>query len=115
MTKRDIAILLSPAIVFVLILAAACFTSGMIRERTRDDGSQQKFDNFISNVQSGKWRLTTGQWLEGMWHERVLGDAYRNVAMSSADVMRAFILASLLGFLLQVTAVFVVRNRLKKT
>jgi hypothetical protein len=70
MTKRDLAILLSPSIFFIVVAVAAFLTSEMIRRHIRDDGSRQKFDTFVTNVQSGKWQLTTDKWLEGMqWEE----------------------------------------------
>jgi hypothetical protein len=32
--------------------------------------SQQKFDQFVENVKSGKWQLSTDKWIEGMRLQR---------------------------------------------
>jgi len=69
MTKRDIVTLLSPSVFFIVAAVPAFTMSAMIRQHTRDDGSHQKFDTFVSNVQSGKRQLTTDRWLEGMQRE----------------------------------------------
>ena len=114
MTKRDIATLLSPSFFFIVVVVASFLTSGMIRRQTRDDGSRQKFEAFVTNVQSGKWQLTTDRWLEGMRREEATAEAYRQASATSGDMMQVIGWTTLAGILLQTAAIFSVRKRLKK-
>ena len=106
MTKKDIAYLLSPSLFFIVVAITALFTSNMIRQYTRDDGSQQKFDAFVDNIQSGKWNFTTDRWLEAIRHEHMGVEAYRKASADTAKIFRDLIWASSAGILFQVTAVF---------
>jgi|HubBroStandDraft_6_1064221.scaffolds.fasta_scaffold584718_2 hypothetical protein len=114
MTKKDVFILLSPSIFFIVVAVAAFLTSEMIRRHTHYDGSRQKFDTFVTNVQSGKWQLTTNKWLEGMQREEATAEAYRDVGADSADMMRVFAWTSLAGIVFQTAVVFSVKKRLRK-
>ena len=84
----------------------------MIRQRTGDNGGQQKFDVFVANVKSGKWQLTADRWLEGMRRERATAEAYRKAGASTVELMQDFVWASLAGILLQTCVVFSVRKTL---
>ena len=64
MTKSDILAFISPSIVFVIVGAMAFATAVDIARRhnvEQDKTDQQQFDTFISDVQSGKRQLTTGE------------------------------------------------------
>jgi hypothetical protein len=114
MTKKDVIILLSPSILFIVVAVAAFLTSEMIRQHTRDDGSKQKFDTFVTNVQNGKWQLTTDKWLEGMRREEATAEAYRQASATNGDMMQIIGYTTLAGILLQTAAIFSVRKRLRK-
>ena len=113
MTKKDIILLLSPSVLFVLIVVAAFFTSEMILERSKDNDHKQKFETFVSNVQSGKWQLTTDRWLDVIRREDATTEAYREASVSIAGMFRDFIWASVAGIFIQVIAVFSVLKRLR--
>jgi len=88
MTKQDVAILLSPSVFFIVAAVAAFMMSNMIRQHTRDDGSHEKFDTFVTNVQSGKWQLTTDRWLEGMRREEATSEAYRQASIDAGQMLQ---------------------------
>jgi hypothetical protein len=113
MTRRDICILLSPSILFG-ILAVACFICWTIGQRVNEDRSQQKFDTFVSNVQSGKLELTADRWLEVLRSERAVRNDYFETLVSGARLFWWFFWLSLAGIVFQVGVVFSVRKRLEK-
>jgi hypothetical protein len=115
MTKREIAKLLSPSLVFALIAATAFFMSGLIRQHIGDNGGQQKFDQFVANARSGKSQLTTDQWLEGMRRERATVEAYRKAAASDARLMQLLAWSALAALVMQTLAVLSVRKKLNRT
>jgi hypothetical protein len=114
MTKRDIITLLSPSVFFIVAAIAAFMMSAMIREHSRDDGSHQKFDTFVANVQSGKWQLTTDRWLEGMKREEALSEAYRHAYVGAGQMLQIVCWATIAGIALQIAAVYSVRKKLSK-
>ncbi|MDB6026347.1 MAG: hypothetical protein JWM68_2570 [Verrucomicrobiales bacterium] len=113
MTKRNMAGLLAPSIFFIFVAVLAFLISNAIREHSRDDGSQQKFDTFVSKVQSGEWQLPTDKWLERARLDRDLAESYRKTGNSTADVIHILMWMSLAGFVLQIAAVFSVRKKLR--
>jgi hypothetical protein len=115
MTKRDIITLLSPSVFFIVAAVTAFLMSATIREHSRDDGSHQKFDTFVANVQSGKWQLTTDKWLEGMKDEEATSEAYRQAYVGAGQMSQIVCWATAAGFAFQVTAVYSVRKRLSKS
>ena len=114
MTKRDITLLLSPSVFFIVAAVAAFMMSAMIRQHASDDGSHQKFDTFVSNVQSGKWQLTTDKWLEGMRHEEATSEAYRQASMDVGEMLLLVCWTTALGIAFQIAAVYSVTKRLRK-
>jgi hypothetical protein len=114
MTKRNIITLLSPSVFFIVAAVAAFMWSAMIREHSRDDGSHQKFDTFVANVQSGKWQLTTDKWLEGMRDEEATSEAYRQGYVGAGQMLQIVCWTTVAGIAFQVAAVYSVRKRLSK-
>jgi hypothetical protein len=114
MTKRDIALLLSPSIFFVVVAVAAFIMSAMIRQHTREDGHAQKFDAFVTNVQSGKWELTPDKWLDGIRREEATAESYRQAGAATGQMFLDLCGAALVGFIFQIAVVFSVRKRLSK-
>jgi hypothetical protein len=114
MTKRDVVTLLSPSVLFIVAVVAAFMWSAMIREHSRDDGSHQKFDTFVANVQSGKWQLTTDRWLEGMKREEATSEAYRQAYVDAGQMLQIVCWTTVAGIALQIAAVYSVRKRLSK-
>jgi hypothetical protein len=114
MTKKDFLLLLSPIGFFVVIAFAAFFYSVMLKQHTKDTGHQQRFQTFAANVQSGKWKLTTDKWLEGMRHEVTALEDFRRADATTAEVFQDFILVSLGGATFQAVIVFSVLKRAKK-
>lgn len=115
MTKREIFLLLSPTLLFATIVVASFFMSHTVREATRDNGHRQKFETFISNVQNGKWQVTTDKWVVGMREEEATAQEYRTAAASTSTIFRDFILAGVLGIVFQAAVVLSVLKRFKKT
>jgi len=115
MTKKDIALLLSPGLFFAVVAVAAFFTAEMIEQRSKDDGGHQKFLTFVSNVQSGKWQLSTDRWLEGMRRADATAEAYRKADASTVAMFRDFAWTALAGMALQAAVVYSVLKRVRKT
>ena len=115
MTKRDVITLFSPSVFFIVAAVAAFMMSAMIRQHSRDDGSHQKFDTFVTNVQSGKWQLTTDRWLEGMRREEATTEAYRQASVDAGQMLQVICWATVTGIAFQIAAVYSVRKRLSKT
>lgn len=114
MKKRDITLLLSPSIFFVIIAVTAFVMSSMIRQHTRDDGHAQKFNTFVTNVQTGKWQLTTDKWLDGMRSEEATAESYREAGATTCQMFLVLCGAALLGFIFQIAVIFSVRKSLSK-
>lgn len=98
MTKKEIVILFSPGVFFLLIAITALLSANIIRQSTIDAGSQQKFESFVENVKSGKWQLTTEKWLEGMRDEHNLANGYRSAGAGVVKMFLLLMFASLVGF-----------------
>jgi hypothetical protein len=81
MSKKDIYQLIAFPVSGFLILALAAFfiSNRYFKDYTeiqkKNQESQQKFDQFVENVKSGKWQLTTEQWVEGMKLQRTEAEA----------------------------------------
>ena len=115
MTKKDIAILLAPNVIFIGAAIMILFFSSMIRQKCHDDKDHQKFDTFVRNVQSGKWQLTTDKWLKGMRLEHDTADAYQKACFEIGETMRAGGWLLFVGILWQIGAVYTVGNRMRKS
>jgi hypothetical protein len=115
MTKKDMTLLLSPTMLFAVLAVAAYFTSLQVQNYSKDDGHQQKFETFVTNVKSGKWDLTTDRWLEGMRREKGRGDAYREAYSDTAGMFQILLWTSLAGIVFQAVAVFTVVMRMRET
>ncbi|MCX6894044.1 MAG: hypothetical protein NTZ16_00725 [Verrucomicrobia bacterium] len=113
MKKKDIALLLSTSLFLAIVAAAAFFTAETISKQTKDDGHRQKVETFITNVQSGKWQLTTERWLECMRREDAAAEAYRKAGASTAKMMRVFAWTALAGMFMQIIVVLSVRKRIE--
>lgn len=76
MSKKDIYQLIAfPVSSFLMLAMAAFFISNWgFKEYTeiqkKNQDSQQKFDQFVENVKSGKWQLTNDKWIEAMKGQR---------------------------------------------
>src|SRR5690348_14956750 len=105
MKKRNISLLLLPAVYFVAVAAVAFFTSAMIRRGMVEDGSQQKFDRFVDEVHAGKLQIAADRWLEGVRTERERAEKYRRASADTAALMQDFVWLSLCGAGLQVFVV----------
>ena len=117
MTKKDVAILLSPSIAFVILASLAFLSSGMILghfDSNQERESQQKFERFVAKVKSGEWQLTQDKMIEGMRLAQEAAAADRRASASIGELMRAFVWLALAGIFLQLVAVFSVRKRLQK-
>jgi hypothetical protein len=114
MTRRDITLLLSPSVFFIVAAVAAFMTSAMIRQHASDDGSHQKFVTFVTNVQNGKWQLTPDKWLEGMRHEEALSEAYRHACIGAGQMLQVVCWATVAGIAFQIATLYSVRKRLRK-
>ena len=114
MTKKDIAALLSPGICFLFILVSAYLTCELIRHKAHADPNQQKFDAFLSDVQSGKIQPAQAKWVEIVRRERAAGDGLLLAISGAGDAMQQFVLVSFIGLALQVGTAFSVRKKFSK-
>jgi hypothetical protein len=117
MTRKDFITLLSPAIVFVLVAAAAFLISGTIA-RWHDDFDMQradeKFRELSDKVRSGALRPTPDQMLDAIRR-------YRKVSQSQHELLGAvgrFVLSMAwfapVGVCAQLSAILAVRKRWRK-
>ena len=113
MTKKDIAILLAPIVMFLTVGAASLFVADLLHRRIESGDSHEKFEAFVQNVESGKWHLTTDRWLEGMRRQQATASAYLKVDMAVRELLLWLAWAALVGIFLQVAAVLHVRKRLR--
>lgn len=114
MTKRDIAYLLSPSILFIMLAVAAFLEFTLTHDYTRDDGHSQKFGTFVTNVQNGKWQLTTDKWLEGMRHEEATAESYRQFIVGTSRMSQIIFWSAIAGFVFQIAIVLSIRKKLSK-
>ncbi len=76
MNKKDTYQLIAfPVSSFLILGIVAFFISNLYFKdyteiQKKNQVSQQKFDQFVENVKSGKWQLTTDKWIEGMKLQR---------------------------------------------
>jgi hypothetical protein len=76
MSKKDIYQLITfPAFSFLMLAIGALFISNWCSKeyteiQKKNQDSQQKFDQFVENVKSGKWQLTNDKWIEAMKGQR---------------------------------------------
>jgi hypothetical protein len=76
MNKKEIYhLIMFPGLCFLILSAGAWFFShlyfGYYNNHEKENQiSEQKFEQFIDNVKSGKWQLTTDKWIEGMKLQR---------------------------------------------
>jgi hypothetical protein len=113
MKNKDIALLLAPSLVFILIAVGSLLMAGLIRQSTDNDDGAQKFNTFVQNVQTGKWRLTTDRWIDGMRQERAVAESYRQADSSTAGSIRIFACLTLLGVGFQAIVVLVTAKKLR--
>ena len=95
-------------------MVATLLFANTTRQKGRDDNSQQKFDVFVSNVQSGKWQLTTGEWLKGMRLEHNEVVEYQKACFEIGEAFLCLGWGLLVCILWQTGTVFIVRKRLQK-
>ncbi|HEV7924946.1 MAG TPA: hypothetical protein VGR14_06300 [Verrucomicrobiae bacterium] len=106
MKKRDIAVLLAPGIFFILVVVAAFLP---ITELS-DGSSQKKFDQFVDNVRSGKWQLTSERWIEGLQVQRKETEHFLGQFI---DRMQMFCWLGVAGMLAQIATVLFVAKSLR--
>ena len=111
MNKKDITLWLFPIVFFLIITCAALFAARM--EQKIQKGDSAKFEEFVSNVQSGKWQLTTDKWIEGMRQQQALLSTYESLQTSMQKFLYVLTISSLLGLIFQVAAALHFRKRLK--
>ncbi len=114
MSNKHLAVLLSPAIIFLVIAAGDFVLSQQAMNRPNPDQERQRFENFVKNVQSGKWQLTTDRWLVGMRSQHRLVEAERGTRLQLAETMRSGVWHILAGIGFQAIAVLWVRNDCRK-
>jgi hypothetical protein len=105
MTEMDVAILLAPSFMFAIIGLVALIEAGMIQRLIDLGDSQQKFDTFTKNVQSGKWQLTTDRWLEVIHHDQVLAVDNFKARQNFHELMLELACAALAGIVCQIVAI----------
>ena len=111
MTKKDIAILLAPIVMFLTVGVTLLFVADLIHRRIEAGDSHEKFEAFVQNVESGKWQLTTDRWLEGMRRQQATASAYLQADVGIRELLLWLVWAALLGIIFQVAAVLHVRKR----
>lgn len=114
MTKKDIAILLSPTVMFLTVAVTALFVADLIHQRVQAGDGHEKFETFVQNVKNGKWQLTTDRWLVGMQHQQVSATSYLDFDAKIRESVLWLGWASLLGIIFQIAAVLYVRKRFIK-
>jgi hypothetical protein len=115
MNRTDILILLVPAVMFVLVAFGVIETWGMFhRSLASYDYQQQKAEALIRNVQSGKWHLTTEEWIGAIKVSQKVTEADRGITEADAEAVRVFGWCALIGIGLQINAILHVRKKFKK-
>ena len=117
MSKKDIAILLSPTIIFVILGICAFITSQRVLCYTdiqQEQAHRQKYATFVTNVVTGKWELPPDRWLAVLGSAEQSAAGERAVNRSTGIEVRDFIWFAAIGIYWQVAAVFIVGRRLRK-
>ena len=102
MSKKDTIILLSPAICFALVGAAALLISADARGFYDPDDArrdQQKFEAFEQRVHSGELHLTPDAMLEAMRHNNQYVKAERELSVSTAQFVQTLAWSAPIGIL----------------
>jgi len=120
MNKKDICHLIAfPVFSFLIIAVGALFSSNLYSRyynelEKENQMRQQRFEQFVENVENGKWQLTTDKWIEGMRRQRSSAEAERKTIVPLIEFLRfigwfGFILAAF-----NVLVVLYVRDNIKK-
>lgn len=116
MTKKDVWNLLAPSLLFAGLAVSALFFAGLATKYTganRAKESEEKFETFIKNVETGKWQLTPDRWIHGMRLYRASANSDREIITVLADFMQFSGWVGLFAVLYQVAIVFALRAKSK--
>ena len=120
MNKKDIYhLIMFPVLCFLILSASALFFSHLYfgyynNHEKENQVSEQKFEQFIENVKSGKWQLTTDKWIEGMKLERNTAEDEYKTIVPLIEHLRFIGWFSLILAACNVLVVLYVRDNIKK-
>ncbi len=117
MTNKHLIILLSPNIVWAAVVICTFITAREIRGFHRSgqqSETRQKFNEFVENIENGKWQLTQDQMLEGMRRARRIVEGERSINSSAGEELQALAWMTVVGIVWQAAALLTVRNASNK-
>ena len=117
MTKKDLAILLSPSIAFVCVGVLAFALSQRMLRYADPNGQRrtaQAREQMMTQLKSGDIHLTQEKMISLLHAEREAAELDRKVNAGSARVIRSFIGFAFSGICLQVASLLIVRKSLAK-
>ena len=120
MNKKDIYhLIMFPVLCFLIFSVSALFFShlyfGYYNDHEKEKQiSEQKFEQFIDNVNSGKWQLTTDKWIEGMKLQRSEAEAEYKSIVPLIEFLQFIGWFSLILAACNVLAVLYVKDTIKK-
>ncbi len=121
MKKSDIAILLSPSIIFVVIAFASFLMAQLIKDlpSIKDRERQQNWDTVFKKLEDGKWKLkydkaTEDSMLEALRFSNGQVARQQEFNESVRGIIYCEIILAILGGVFQVAIVFLMRGRITK-
>jgi hypothetical protein len=114
MNKKDVAIILGPVFVFLIIGISALLGAHLCYRSIQEGDGHQKYETFVQNVQSGNWQITTDRWLKIMREHQATRAAYLEYEKSLRDFMLIFAWIALLGIISHFYTISHIRKRLTK-
>ena len=114
MIKKDYLFFLVPMFFFLFLGAASFFLSNFLHERTKPDGSLEKFEKFVEKVKKGERQLTTDDWIYLVRKSYTIDEDFREAGANLGEMHFDMGWLSLLGLIYQIFALFHFRKRLKE-
>jgi len=120
MNKKDIYhLIMFPVLCFLILSASALFFSHLYfgyynNHEKENQVSEQKFEQFIDNVKSGKWQLTTDKWIEGMKLQRSEAETEYKSVVPLIEFLQFIGWFSLILAACNVLVVLYVKDKIKK-
>ena len=120
MNKKEVFhLIMFPVLCFIILSANALFFShlyfGYYNNHEKENKvSEQKFEQFVENVKSEKWQLTTDKWIEGMKLQRSTAETGYKTVVPVIEFLQFIGWFSLILAVCNVLVVLHVKDKIKK-
>jgi hypothetical protein len=115
MMKKDMLVLLLPGALWVLLSAALMTGAVIVHNAYKNDQEyEQKFQDFVTDVESGRTQLSAEKMLEQVRRSHAVAASERDMTMSCGRGFEAFALLAAAGFMSEVVLALHFKRRLRE-